>query len=169
MASAIQTNPIAAEANVGRVTTPIVVENLRDVLDLREGKLADDRVRRVFVEKAIVDTGAATLSLPSALVQQLGLLKLKTKRVMTSRGVTDCNVYSAVRLTIQDRDCSVDVFEVPDGVPALVGTNSLGADGFCRRSRQPAADGKPGTQRRVDSGLALAANDWFVSRNSSRR
>ena len=31
------------------------------------------------------------------------------------------SVYEAVRLTIEDRSCSVDVMEVPDEVPVLVG------------------------------------------------
>ncbi|HEX3313593.1 MAG TPA: hypothetical protein VHR72_01825, partial [Gemmataceae bacterium] len=31
------------------------------------------------------------------------------------------NVYDVVRLTIQDRFCTVEVLEVPDGVPTLIG------------------------------------------------
>ena len=30
-------------------------------------------------------------------------------------------MYDAVRLTIRDRECTVDVMEVPDAVPVLVG------------------------------------------------
>ncbi len=30
-------------------------------------------------------------------------------------------MYDAVRLTIQGRDCTIDVLEVPDGVPVLIG------------------------------------------------
>ena len=30
-------------------------------------------------------------------------------------------MYEAVRLTIQGRTCTMDVMEVPDGVPALIG------------------------------------------------
>ena len=30
-------------------------------------------------------------------------------------------MYEAVRLTIQGRDCTMDVLEVPDGVPVLIG------------------------------------------------
>jgi len=30
-------------------------------------------------------------------------------------------VYDAVRLTIQGRDCTMDVMEVPDGTPVLIG------------------------------------------------
>jgi predicted aspartyl protease len=70
---------------------------------------------------ALVDTGATTLALPLRLIQQLGLARRHTKRITSSRGLGDTNVYDAVRLTIQGRDCTVDVMEVPDEVPALIG------------------------------------------------
>jgi len=104
-----------------RVVTPIVIENVRDSLDAHEGKPSPDKVRRVAIDKALVDTGAATLSLPSSIIRQLGLTKLKSKRVMTSRGPADTDAYSAVRLIVQGRDCTVDVVEIPDGMPVLVG------------------------------------------------
>jgi predicted aspartyl protease len=112
----------SAETSVmGRVVTPIVVENVRDALDAHEGKLAADKVRRIAVDNALVDTGASTLSLPSSMIRELGLTRLKEKRVITSQGPQETSIYSAVRLYIQDRDCTVDVVEIPDGVPVLVG------------------------------------------------
>jgi predicted aspartyl protease len=116
-----QTIDAAENRAMGRVVVPIVVENLRDALDAHEGKLPADQVRRVAIEKALVDTGASTLSLPSSLIQQLGLTRLKSKRIMTSRGPAETDSYSAVRLLTQGRDCTVDVIEIPDGVPVLMG------------------------------------------------
>jgi hypothetical protein len=49
---------------------------------------------------------------------------------MTSKGPAESDVYNAVKLTIQDRSCTVDVMEVPDGVPALVGQIPLEAMDF---------------------------------------
>jgi predicted aspartyl protease len=106
---------------MGRVVTSIVVENVRDALDAHEGKLPLENVRRVSIEKALVDTGATTLSLPAAMIRQLGLTKLKSKRIMTSQGPAETDTYSAVRLLVQGRDCTVDVVEIPDGVPVLMG------------------------------------------------
>jgi clan AA aspartic protease len=106
---------------MGRVVVPVIVENVRDALDAHEGKLPAAEVRRVAIDKALIDTGASTLSLPSSVIKQLGLTKLKSKRVMTSRGPAETDTYSAVRLVLQGRDCTVDVVEVPDGVPPLVG------------------------------------------------
>ena len=71
---------------------------------------------------ALVDTGATLLSLPTRLIQQLGLAQAGVKRATTSSGVVgEAALYEAVRVTIQGRDCTVDVLEVPDNVPALVG------------------------------------------------
>lgn len=106
---------------MGRVVTPIIVENLKDLLDMREGKLPANQVRRAEVAEALVDTGAWSLALPTSLVRQLGLTKMSTRPVMTSKGPSQSDTYAAVRLTIQGRDCSLDVTEVPDGVPVLVG------------------------------------------------
>ena len=76
---------------------------------------------RLSVSDALIDTGATTLSLPTSLIRQLGLDKVSSKRVMTAGGPREANRYSAVRLIIQDRDATVDVLEVPDGCPVLVG------------------------------------------------
>jgi hypothetical protein len=51
----------------------------------------------------------------------LGLACRGKKRVTTSQGICEADKYEAVRLTIQGRDCPVDVLEVPDNVPVLVG------------------------------------------------
>ena len=53
--------------------------------------------------------------------QELGLSPRRRRKVISSTGVTEATVYDAVRLTIQDRDCPVEVMEVPDDVPVLIG------------------------------------------------
>ena len=52
---------------------------------------------------------------------QLGLERVGTKRVTASSGQTEAGIYEAVRLTIMGRSCTMDVMEVPDTVPALIG------------------------------------------------
>jgi hypothetical protein len=52
-------------------------------------------------------------------------------------------VYDPVRLTIMDRDCTVDVMEVPDGFPALVGQIPLGFLDFVVDPRSPRLIGNP--------------------------
>lgn len=106
---------------MGRVTTAATVFNLNDLLEAAQGKLADDQVRKVVVPNALVDTGAWSLSLPTSMIRQLGLIKHSTKQVMTSKGPSTSDVYAAARLVIDGRDCAMDVTEVPDGVPVLIG------------------------------------------------
>jgi predicted aspartyl protease len=106
---------------MGRVLTEATIENLQDLWDVYRGLLTPEAARRITVPDALVDTGATTLALPAHLIQRLGLAKRSTKRTTSSRGLGNTDVYEAVRLTIQGRDCTVDVMQVPDEVPVLIG------------------------------------------------
>lgn len=106
---------------MGRVLTEATIENLKDLWDEQRGLLPAEQVRRVTVSDALVDTGATLLSLPTPLIQQLGLARTTSKHVISSAGPTTAFMYEAVRLTIQGRYCTMDVLEVPDGVPVLIG------------------------------------------------
>jgi predicted aspartyl protease len=106
---------------MGRVVTEATIENLQDLWDVQRGLLAADKVRRVVVSDALADTGATMLALPSRLIRQLGLTKTGTRRITSSQGEGQADVYEAVRLTIHDRNCPLDVMEVPDKVPVLIG------------------------------------------------
>ena len=113
---------------VGKVVVAAKVENLNDLYDASQGRIPLEQVRCVEVPDALVDTGATILSLPTRLIQQLGLTPRYKKRIVTSDGtVREVNVCEAVRLTIQGRDCTTDVFEVPDNVPVLIGQIPLEA------------------------------------------
>jgi predicted aspartyl protease len=61
------------------------------------------------------------LSLPSGVIRQLGLKKSYDRRVRSAIGIGTAAVYDVVQVTIQGRECRVEVMEVPDGPPALVG------------------------------------------------
>ncbi len=106
---------------MGKVIVPARIENLADLFEMDKGTLTPENVRRIEVQDALVDTGATTLSLPKRLIDQLGLKHLRSRRVRTSAGVIDANVYGTVLLTVQGRDCRVDVTELPDGCPILIG------------------------------------------------
>jgi predicted aspartyl protease len=109
------------ETAMGRVLTEAKIENIYDLHEVSQGTRSDDQVRRIVVSDALVDSGATTLSLPTRLIQQLGLEKSYEKRATSARGTATVNVYGPVRITLLDRFCSVDVMEVPDEVPVLVG------------------------------------------------
>jgi predicted aspartyl protease len=106
---------------VGRVLTEATMENLEDLWAVKRGLIAPEQVRQITVADALVNTGATLLSLPTRLIQQLGLSKTSSKRATSSIGLAEAAMYDAVRLTIQSRTCTMDVMEVPDSVPVLIG------------------------------------------------
>jgi predicted aspartyl protease len=113
--------PMKDASAMGRVLTEATIENLKDLWDAERGMLPAEQVRRITVSDALVDTGATLVSLPSRLIAQLGLSPMATKRATSSTGGGQATVYEAVRLTIQGRFCTMDVMEVPDNVPVLIG------------------------------------------------
>ena len=73
------------------------------------------------VPDAVVNPGVMTAGLSKSLIEELGLRKARTRRIHLAGGPVDADEFSAVRLTVQGRDCVIDVMELPDGVPALIG------------------------------------------------
>jgi predicted aspartyl protease len=106
---------------MGRVITEARIENIKDLWAIECGLKLAAEARCVEVKDALVDTGATLLSMPTRLIQQLGLKRTGSKRVTSSVGVGEAAMYEAVRLTIKDRSCTMDVMEVPDDVPVLIG------------------------------------------------
>jgi clan AA aspartic protease len=106
---------------MGRVVTEAMIENLQDAWDARRGSIAPDAVRRIVVDNALVDTGATTLALPTRMIHQLGLSKTYDKPALSSLGKSTIGMYDAVRVTILGRSATVEVMEVPDEVPVLIG------------------------------------------------
>ena len=82
------------------------------------------------------------LSIPTRLIQ-LGLKEQYRKRVRSSIGVSEAAVYDAVRLTIQGRTCTMDVIEVSDDVPVLIGQLPLEQLDFVIDSRNRTLIGNP--------------------------
>lgn len=106
---------------MGRVVVEAKIENLEDLWAVQDGRLSDENVRRIVVDDALVDTRATTLALPTQLIQQLGLRKMYDKWATSTRGRGTVAVYQTVRLTLLDRYCNIDVMEVTDDVPVLIG------------------------------------------------
>ena len=115
------TNLIPEQDAMGRVLTEAKIENLRDLWAVEEGRAAPESVRSLLLTDALVDTGATTLALPTRMMRELGLSKVREQRAISFRGPAAVNIYEVVRLTILGRICAVEVMEVPDEVPALIG------------------------------------------------
>lgn len=106
---------------MGRVTVPAKIENLQDIHLADKGVLAGGDIRAIEVAEALVDTGATLLSMPRRLIDHLGLKRHRTRSARTSAGTFQFGIYDAVRLTVQERDCIIEVAEVPDDCPVLIG------------------------------------------------
>ena len=119
----MQPTPVSTTKDdaVGRIVTPVVIENYADVENAAAGLIPPEAIRRVEVPDALVDTGASALSLAPSLIEGLGLRPIGQRNARTTVGVLPVTVYSAVRLSIQDRDSVVKVAEVPEGSPVLIG------------------------------------------------
>jgi predicted aspartyl protease len=106
---------------MGRVTVGAKVENAAELVLAAQGRFPQEQVHRVEVTDALVDTGATTLSMPMSLIGQLNLLPLRTRVPRTSAGPASFRIFGPVRLTVQGRDCTIDVAEIPEGCPVLIG------------------------------------------------
>jgi predicted aspartyl protease len=108
-------------AEMGRVLVTATIENLGDLYEVKAGNRSPDQIRTLVIDDALVDTGATRLAMPANLVDQLGLTVHRTATTMTAAGESVVRLFSAVRLTINGRDCPIDVTELPEGCPVLIG------------------------------------------------
>ena len=100
---------------MGRVLVTARIENVGDLLAVDQGRLAPGEVRAVEVADALVDTGATGLSMPQSLLETLGLKYLRSRMAISAAGPTEVRIFGTARLTVQGRDCPLDVTELPDG------------------------------------------------------
>jgi predicted aspartyl protease len=108
-------------ATEGKVLVAATIENSGDVENVVRELMTADQVRRIEVLDARVDTGATSVALPKRLIDQLGLHRLKTAIARTASGMASFGVYSPVKLTVQGRDCVIEVSELADDAPVLIG------------------------------------------------
>ncbi len=114
-------------AAMGKVLARAKIQNLEDLYKAHQGLLAADQVRTLDVTDALVDTGAIGLMIPTRLLPALGLRPTRLLQGRSVSGTFGMQVYEAVRLTIQGRECTVDVHEIPDPNPILIGQIPLEA------------------------------------------
>jgi predicted aspartyl protease len=106
---------------MGKVLVTAKIETLEDLFDVEKGLIPPQAARGVEVHDALVDTGATTLLLPRSIIASLGLRPLRTRPARGLGGPLAMAMFCAVRLTIQGRDCSIDVGEIGDEFPVLIG------------------------------------------------
>jgi hypothetical protein len=97
------------------------IENLEDVFRLTRGEIEPALVRSLNVDDATVDTSVVGLVMPLRLIESLGLRGSTVRTMRTPGGAVPVQMHDAVRLTIQERDCVMEVQEIPGDSPILVG------------------------------------------------
>lgn len=102
-------------------TTKIELANLTDLNLADAGVIRPEEVRRATIENALVDTGATRLSLPTPLIEQLGLTPVGVTRAMTANGIADRTIYSVVEFTVLERRGAMEVTDLSENAPVLVG------------------------------------------------
>jgi predicted aspartyl protease len=108
-------------ATMGRVIVAARIENLADTVLANAGHLKPEDIRVLEIADALVDTGSTRLALPRSLIDQLGLTKFGSERGKTANGIREFGLYGPVRLTVQGRYCVLDVSELPEDCPVLIG------------------------------------------------
>lgn len=107
---------------VGRVAVPAKIENIVELYNAEMGLIPASQVHRLEVPDALVDTGTTFLAMPKRMIELLGFTKPMTTAVAkTTRGEAPSNIYGPVRLTVQGRFCTIDVAEIDEGCPVLIG------------------------------------------------
>jgi predicted aspartyl protease len=108
-------------SRMGKVVVAARIENLRDLYLADVGQIPPDAVRHLLLDDCLVDTGATMLSLPRALIDRLGLKQHRQRTARTAGGEVTVGIFEAVRLTVQGRDCVVEVCEIHSDCPPLIG------------------------------------------------
>jgi predicted aspartyl protease len=110
---------------MGRVVVKARIESLIDLWKVRDGTLKAEGVRTIEVDEALVDADNAMLGLPKNMINQLGLHQFTSRRMRIAKGSAIMHIYDAVRLTVQGRDCTIDVCQVAEDCPVLIGQVAL--------------------------------------------
>lgn len=133
--------------SMGKPLEKVTVKNFGDILNYSQGKIKEDEIRAVEIE-ALVDTGAAYLCLPPAVIEKLGLLYSHTRGVNTANGKVERRIFYGAVIIIQGRDIQMQVMENDATTPPLIGYLVLEAMDFVvdpefqKILPNPAHDGK---------------------------
>ncbi len=105
----------------GQVQVAARIENLGDLINVNRGFFKSQFVKSIEVPDALIAPGTNCFALPARFVKELKLARLGTRKARTGVGFAFFGIYEPVRLTVRDRNCTVDVIKVPDGCPVLIG------------------------------------------------
>lgn len=94
---------------MGRVVTEARIENLKDIWAVGQGLRAPHQARAITVVDALVETGATLRSLPTGLIERLGLSHVASTRVTGNIGRISSSI-RAVDLSSAIRRTAANIF-----------------------------------------------------------
>ena len=106
---------------MGKVLVTAKVENLDDLFEVSKNQRQPEDVRGITIADAMIDTGATMLLMPKRYIQQLGLKQFRSRTALTAAGKTTFGIYGMVQLTVQGREARVEVGEMENEMPMLIG------------------------------------------------
>ncbi len=118
------------QETMGRITAQLTISNRGDEVMAERGVLAPEKVRRISVDDALVDTDATLLCLPRELIKRLGLPLLREAQASTSAGMRRVRVFRDASITLLGRTGTFECLELPGGKAVLIGTLPLEALGI---------------------------------------
>ncbi|MBE9215864.1 aspartyl protease [Plectonema cf. radiosum LEGE 06105] len=110
---------------IGQVITTLSVTNRIDQVLAYRGFISPEEVRTIILTDVLVDTGATLLCLPSAVINQLGLVEGGEARVETSAGVQKGRIFRDVDLCVENRRGTFDCLELTEVSFALLGVTPM--------------------------------------------
>ncbi len=122
--------PTFERNQVGQVTATITVINHIDQILAERGFILESEVRAVTLDNVLVDTGATLLSLPTAVVEKLGLPVSGSTEVKTAKGLVPARVFREANLEINGRRSTFDCLELTELDVALLGVLPMEALGI---------------------------------------
>jgi predicted aspartyl protease len=116
-----QVHNVHQNATIFKVLVSAKIINVFDIENRERGLLPVEKVRTIESADALIDTGATGLLLPKAMIAQLRLRHFRTRQDRRIGGIVALPMYCALRLTLQGRGCVLDVGEIDDSLPVLIG------------------------------------------------
>ena len=100
------------------------IRNAAQVLAAENGWFDKNLIVKSSVD-FLVDTGAAMVCLPQRIIEALALKRSGERKAQTANGEVTRGIYSPISLKIFDREAIMEVMEVPDDTPPLLGYLAL--------------------------------------------
>ena len=109
---------------MGKIMQSATIRNAAQVLAAENGWFDRNQISKTEVE-FLVDTRAAMVCLPHRIIEALALKRNGERKAQTANGEVTRGIYSPISLRIFDREAIMEVMEVPDDTPPLLGYLAL--------------------------------------------